>query len=81
MILLVDKLHPDIKNFIGDLSENNIKIHKIGNIISITFKKTKISLFFEKTIQNTTELNIIKFENKKYYEEEFLKNIQLKAYW
>jgi len=77
----INDIHTDIKKFIGDLSESNIKsIHEVGSVKSFTFKTPKLTIFFITTSNNLTEY-LISFDNKGYREDEFVRMLKMKTFW
>lgn len=76
----LDDLHFDIKFFIGNLSKSNYTTHKIGEVKSLKFKTPKITIIFFCDEKNNN-VCIIKFNNIKYSEEDFIKMLKLKSFW
>ena len=77
--MIINDLNLDIQLFIGDLSPNNIKSHKIGMIQSLTFINHNMTIFL-KLNDNKNEILFINYLNNNYLESEFIRLIQLKAF-
>lgn len=76
----LNDIHTDIKLFIGDFSEKNLKTHELGSVKAFSFKSPKIVVFFKSS--NSGQSNcIVSFNNKHYSEFEFVKFLKLKIYW
>lgn len=73
----LNDIHIDIRNFIEDLSDANVKIHNIGLVKSFTFKKQKLTVYY--TSDKFSPYII--FESKYYPESDFLRFLKLKVYW
>lgn len=76
---MINEIHSEIKDFIGDFSEQNIVSHKMGNILVFASKYPRVIIFF---ISNKIKTEcFISYNKKKYTEEEFLRALRLKLFF
>lgn len=76
----LDDLHPKIKEFIGNLSEDNYRTHTVGQTTAYEFKSPKFRVFFWNGFYVSSVY--FSFRNKKYLtENQMIRIIDMKAFW
>lgn len=79
----IDDIHQEIKEFIKNLSEDNVEIMERGSIQAFIFKVPKIFVFFNKDgglIRGISNC-LIRYKSKLYSEAEFIRLLGLKVFW
>ena len=76
---MIERIHPQIKEFIGNLKEENIRTHVLGQVTGISIKKPSLVLLFQE--KQDEIICFVRFMGVRYTEEEFLKLLKLKSFW
>lgn len=76
---MIEYIHPKIREFIGDLKEDNYRVHVLGQVMGISIKEPSMILLFQQNVDEI--LCFIRFMGVRYTEREFLKLLNLKSFW
>lgn len=76
---MIERIHPEIREFIGNLEPSNYRIHVIGQVTGISIKNISLILLFQEKDNQT--VCFVRFMGKRFTEKEFLKLLQLKSFW
>jgi hypothetical protein len=76
---MIERIHPEIRNFIGNLEPENYRVHMIGQVTGIAFKEPALIILFQEK-EDKIEC-FVRFMKKRFTEQEFLKLLLLKTFW
>jgi hypothetical protein len=79
----LNDLHPKIKEFLGDLSPDNYKVHTVGVITVYDFKFPKIRIYFYTGEKESVPSIFFTIDFSKVYvgEDEMIRRINMKIFW
>lgn len=77
----IDNIHPEIKKFVKDCSEQNFRTHQHGTVRVFAFKDPKVIIMFINSESTKQMICTVTYNGIKYSENEFVRLLKLKAFW